>query len=205
MPGINRYLEVQSRYANLQESFEKRAGVELATASRKPPEPCIFLSHRSTDKAGVRKVGDYIMSKGIDVYLDVDDANLQRAVTNEDHKAITAAIELGIAKSTDLFAFVTQNSMSQKSSSIWVPYEIGFAKRHGNPIAAVKSRDISQLPSYLVVVPQILNIRDLNAYLRQVLSRQKMSLGSIDFSRGIITEQLKQASAGIELSAFLDY
>jgi len=205
MPGINRYLEVQSRYTNLNESFEKRAGFELATASRKPPEPCIFLSHRSTDKAAVRKVGDYIMSKGIDVYLDVDDANLQRAVATENHKEITAAIELGIAKSTDLFAFVTQSSMSQKSSSIWVPYEIGFAKRHGNPIAAVKSRDVTQLPSYLVIVPQILTTRDLNAYLRQILNRQQVAYGSVNLTRSIIAEQLKQASAGIELSAYLDY
>jgi hypothetical protein len=204
MSGRNRYLDVQSQYTNLRESFEKRAGFELATASWKPPEPCIFLSHRSTDKAAVRKIGDYIMSKGIDVYLDADDTNLQRAVANEDHKAITAAIELGIGKSTDLFAFVTQNSMSQKSSSIWVPYEIGFAKRHGNPIAAVKSRDITQLPSYLVIVPQILNIRDLNAYLRQILSRKQVALGSIDLSRHIIAEQLKQASAGSELGAYLD-
>lgn len=201
MSGRNRYLDVRSQYTNLRESFEKRAGFEMATASRKPPEPCIFLSHRSTDKAAVRKIGEYIMSKGIDVYLDADDPNLQRADLANDHKAITAAIELGIANSTDLLAYLTANT----ATSPWVPYEVGFAKRNGNYLAAMKSKDLSRLPSYLEIVRQITGITSLNAYLRDVLNRQQVAYGSVNYTRGVILEQLKQASAGFELSAYLDY
>jgi hypothetical protein len=200
MPGRNRYLDIKSQYSNLRESFEKRAGLEIATASRKPSDPCIFLSHRSTDKAAVRKIGEYIMSKGIDVYLDADDPNLQRADLASDHKAITAAIELGIANSTDLLAYLTQNT----ATSPWVPYEIGFAKRHGNYLAAMKSKELTRLPSYLEIVRQITGIASLNAYLRDVLNRQQVALGSLNLTRGIILEQLKHASVGSELSAYLD-
>jgi TIR domain len=200
MPGRNRYLDVKSQYANLRESFEKHAGLEIAMASRKSPDPCIFLSHRSSDKAAVRKIGEYITSKGIDVYLDADDPNLQRADLANDHKAITAAIELGIANSTDLLAYLTINT----ASSPWVPYEIGFAKRSGNHLAAMKSKELTRLPSYLEIVRQITGIASLNAYLREVLNRQRVALGNIDYTRGIILEQLKQASVGGELSAYLD-
>lgn len=167
MPGRNRYLEVQSQYRNLHEAFEKRETINFAMASTKPSEPCVFLSHRSTDKDAVRKIGEYITSKGIDIYLDADDPNLQRADRENDHKAVTAAIELGIAKSTDLLAYLTQNT----ATSPWVPYEIGFAKRHGNHLAAMKSKDLSVLPSYLVIVRQITGIDSLNAYLQEILRR----------------------------------
>ncbi len=201
MSGRNRYLDVRSQYANLRESFDKRAGLEIATASRKPSEPCIFLSHRSTDKAAVRKIGEYIMSKGIDVYLDADDPNLQRADLANDHKAITAAIELGIANSTDLLAYLTANT----KESPWVPYEIGFAKRNGNYLAAMKAKDLTRLPSYLEIVRQINGIAELNTYLRDVLSRQQVIYGSANYTRNALVEQLKQAYQGIELSAYLDY
>lgn len=167
MPGRNRYLEVQSQYRNLHEAFEKRETINFAMASKKPPEPCVFLSHRSTDKDAVRKIGDYILSKDIDIYLDVDDPNLQRADRDSDHKAVTAAIELGISKSSDLLAYLTPNT----ATSPWVPYEIGFAKRHGNELAAMKSKDLTVLPSYLVIVRQITGIETLDAYLKEILQR----------------------------------
>jgi hypothetical protein len=201
MSGRNRYLDVRSQYTNLRESFEKRAGFEVATASRKPLEPCIFLSHRSTDKAAVRKIGEYIMSKGIDVYLDADDPNLQRADLTNEHKAITAAIELGIANSTDLLAYLTANT----ATSPWVPYEIGFAKRNGNYLAAMKSKDLSRLPSYLEIVRQVTGVASLNTYLREVINRRPVSYGNLDLTRGIILENLKKSSTGSELSAYLDF
>ncbi|MFA5262777.1 MAG: toll/interleukin-1 receptor domain-containing protein [Opitutaceae bacterium] len=199
MPGENRYFAVRNQYSNLRESFEKRAGLQHATASRKPTEFCIFLSHRSTDKAAVIQIGNYIMSKGIDVYIDIDDPNLQRAVAANDHKAITASIELGIANSTDLLAYLTPNT----ATSQWVPYEIGFAKRNDNHLSAMKSKDLTLLPSYLEIVRRITGIASLNAYLRDVLSRQQTAYGSINLTKILISEHLKQASAGSELSAYL--
>jgi hypothetical protein len=68
----------------------------------------------------------------------------------------------------------------------------------------MKSKDLTRLPSYLEIVRQITGIASLNAYLREVLNRQRGALGNIDYSRGIILEQLKQASMGSELNAYLD-
>ena len=189
MSGHNRYFEVQSKYRNLHEAFEKRETINFAMASTKPAEPCVFLSHRSTDKEAVRKIGEYILSKDIDIYLDADDPNLQRADRENDHKAVTAAIELGISKSTDLLAYLTPNT----ATSPWVPYEIGFGKRHGNHLAAMKSKDLSVLPSYLVIVRQITGIDSLNTYLQEILQRPRP--GRLTNFSGYAKSLLLEASA----------
>ena len=203
MPGRNRYLDVRSQYTNLHESFEKRASdrsENFSMGSAKPSEPCIFLSHRSTDKVAVIEIGKYITSKGIDVYIDVDDPNLQQAVARDDHKAITAAIELAIANSTDLLAYVTSNTVT----SPWVPFEIGFAKRNQNYLAAMRGKDLPsyRLPSYLEIVRKIGGYKALNAYLMDVLKRQT---GSSTGSVSVYTQRLSllDASAGASLATYL--
>jgi len=203
MPGRNRYDDVKPRYRNLKGLFEEAKAENFSYGSVKPSAPCIFLSHRSTDKAAVRKVGEYITSKGIDIYLDADDANLQTAVDTNDHKAITAAIELGISSSTDLLAFLTKNSMSKESSSVWVPYEIGFAKSHGSFLAAMKSKDLDSLPSYAEIVRKITGIDSLNGYLKEVLERKSTGGRMMNFSAYAASLLLEGASPTHPLSTFL--
>ena len=203
MAGINRYQQVRLQYGNLHEVFGKLASVKVSMASMKPRDPCIFLSHRSTDKAAVKRIGEYIMDKGVDVYIDIDDTNLQNAVASNDHKAITAAIELGISHSTDLLAYITSSTLSTTSSSVWVPFEIGFAKRNNNYLAALKSKDVPTLPSYLEIVRRINGIADLNAYLQEVISRKEIDLTRLDISRASFLANLKLATAGSELSSYL--
>ena len=66
MAGINRAL------------YENR---HLAKANK----PCIFLSHISVDKSSATAIGTYITKHGdIDIYLDVDDSDLQNAVSRGD-------------------------------------------------------------------------------------------------------------------------
>jgi len=206
MPGINKYFEFKAQYRNLHEAFEQRKAVNFSYASTKLTAPCIFLSHRSTDKEAVRKIGEYIMKKGIDVFLDADDPNLQAAVAINDHRAITAAIDLGVANSTDLLAFLTKNSMSKESSSVWVPYEIGFAKRHGNYIAAIKSNDLETLPSYLEIVRSITGIETLNDYLREVLKRESESkpMSFSNYVSGLAGILKETADSTHPLSAYLE-
>ena len=50
---------------------------------------CVCLSHRSVDKEKVIKIGDYIMKGGLNIYLDINDANLQLAVTAQNALKIT--------------------------------------------------------------------------------------------------------------------
>ncbi len=201
MPGINRYKlpEIQAQYRNLHEAFEKRASVNFSMATRKPSAPCIFLSHRSTDKEAVRKIGEYIMAQGIDVYLDADDPNLQKADRDNDHQAITTAIELGITNSTDLLAYVTPNTVA----SPWVPYEIGFAKRDGSQLAAMKSKDLTALPSYLVIVHQITGIESLKDYLQKIIKRDATPGQQVVKLSRILDMKIEDAGLSHPLSRYL--
>ena len=197
--GRNLYEAVKGQYRNLSEAFEKRSSENFAAASAKPSEPCVFLSHRSTDKPAVIQIGEYIMSKGIDVYIDIDDPFLQQAVAINDHKAITAAIELGISKSTDLLAYLT----AKTQSSVWVPYEIGFAKRAGNYLAAMKSKDLATLPSYLHIVREITGIDTLNAYLQEILVRKQRSPQPMNFSNYVNALLLEKSGSTHPLNSYL--
>src|SRR5438552_1362788 len=109
MAGINRAL-TENRY--------------LAKISEILEQPCIFLSHISVDKAAVTKLADYITARGhIDIYLDINDQELQRAADTEDAAGVTAFIERGLTNSTHVMCLVSANTVR----SWWVPYELGFA------------------------------------------------------------------------------
>ena len=62
-------------------------------------KPVVFLSHKSEDKNYVEKIGKYIMSAGIDIYLDKYDPNLQCATYEGDAKKVTECIQNGIDNS----------------------------------------------------------------------------------------------------------
>lgn len=53
---------------------------------------CVFLSHRSVDKEKVIKLGNYIMDSGLNIYLDINDSNLQDAVTLQNAEKITQCV-----------------------------------------------------------------------------------------------------------------
>src|SRR5947209_315445 len=120
----------------------------LAKASEVLGQPCIFLSHISIDKPAIEAIAKYIAACGdIDVYLDVNDEDLQRAAKGGDAAAVTEFIERGISNSTHIMCLVSGNTVQ----SWWVPYELGFAKKSGKPLATLKLKDAVNLPAYLEV------------------------------------------------------
>jgi len=161
--GINVYEEARFYFGRGDES-EK---LHNFSGSGKPP--CVFLSHRSADKAAVKGIGDYITNAGINIYMDIDDPALQAAVASDDHDAITLFIERGIITSTDLMVCMSAETFD----SCWVPYEIGFGKRDEKHLSALRLNDIPKLPSYLNIhfVDQLDGVGDLNAYLKKVKNR----------------------------------
>jgi hypothetical protein len=172
MAGINRAL------------IENRI---LAKASELLKEPCIFLSHISVDKMAVRRIADYITAKGdIDIYLDINDDDLQRAAKAEDAAAITAFIERGLTNSTHVMCLVSANTVR----SWWVPYELGFAKKSGKPLSTLKLKDTVDLPEYLAITEIIRGTESLNKYLTGVKRGLTKSI-----TTGALTESLIRSSA----------
>src|SRR5436190_2031603 len=119
MSGRNLYDEGIGRFGSIAEVNE--AGL-LKKAT--PEGPSIFLSHIRGDREMVKKYGEYIKERGIDIYLDVYDKELQKAEADGNHGKVTEFIEAGIRTCTDVMIFLSNATRT----SWWVPYEIGYAK-----------------------------------------------------------------------------
>lgn len=171
--GVNRYyqaLEVAG-IGSLNESALNKILSEKAYALKPTKhKPCIFLSHKSEDKTAVKRIGDYIKKNGIDIYLDVDDKDLQNAVRNNDHSTITKAIEIGIYASTNLMSLISEKT----KKSWWVPYEIGFAKSEEKYLSTLKLKDVSHIPSFLFITKMLKTAMEFDKYLSEVKERSKV-------------------------------
>jgi hypothetical protein len=146
MAGINRAL------------YEQR---HLAKAGN----PCIFLSHISVDKSSAIEIGNYITKRGdIDIYLDMNDEELQNAVRASDPAGVTEFIERGLSYSTHIMCLVSAATVG----SWWVPYELGFAKNAGNHLSTLKLKGEIALPAFLQISEIILGTKTLNDFLTRV-------------------------------------
>jgi len=74
--GVNIYEEARLSFGKVNES-------ERLENFSNSSNPSIFLSHRSSDKAAVKEIGEYIKDAGINVYIDIDDRLLQLAVASD--------------------------------------------------------------------------------------------------------------------------
>jgi len=148
--GINRAL-YENRY--------------LTKASESANNPCIFLSHISVDKSAAVAIGTYIAKSGdIDIYLDINDGQLQQAVSTGNAAGITQFVEEGLSHSTHIMCLVSADTVR----SWWVPYELGFAKKAGKNLSTLKLKGEIVLPAYLQISEIIPGTRTLNEYLTKV-------------------------------------
>ncbi len=122
---------------------------------------CIFLSHISEDKDSVVKIGDYIQDAGFNIYLDIYDETLNRAVRSGSPDAITKSIEIGLEYSSHVMCIVSEETVK----SWWVPFEIGFGKRSKKPLSTLTLKDTVTIPSYLEITYLIRGTAGLNDYL----------------------------------------
>ncbi|MGO4694430.1 toll/interleukin-1 receptor domain-containing protein [Paenibacillus sp. 2TAB26] len=125
---------------------------------------CIFLSHISVDKAAVTQIGDYIQDAGFNIYLDINDENLQRAVAENDAARITAAIEKGVSNSSHMMCIVSEAT----KDSWWVPYEVGYGKKSNKELSTLALRNVTSLPDYLKITYKIEGVIGLNKYLNSI-------------------------------------
>ena len=162
MAGINRAIASRGfALASINESFDFRKN------SVSPPCPCFFISHLSVNKNVAISVGDYILNHAdidIDIYLDIYDEELQRAVRDGDPHKITKSIETGITNSSHIICLVSEKT----SESWWVPYELGFAKKSQKEISSLILKDATYIPDYLQIGAILRGTVSLNKYLKVV-------------------------------------
>ena len=91
-------------------------------------QPCLFISHRQSDKQEALRVAYIATALGYDIFLDILDPYLQQA---SNPYLIANRIELALLNSTHVIAMITPNTRG----SMWVPYEYGRVKDH-KPISS---------------------------------------------------------------------
>jgi len=162
---------------NRAEEFIKTGSYKTYYESVRKSFYCIFISHISVDKYQAKKIGDYLINAGFDIYLDINDGRLQTAVNNNDPLVITECIQKGIDASSHILCLITDST----NRSWWVPFEIGYGKKGLKQIASIIFKDVDYLPEYLKVSQILRGIKSLNEYLKRI----KPSLSKIS---GVITE-----------------
>lgn len=161
MAGINRALK---------HVFDS---VALESYAQNQNKPCIFLSHISVDKDAVREIGKYIRENGdVDIYLDENDRELQDAARLGNPYRVTEFIEKGLSYSTHIMCLVSENT----SSSWWVPYEIGFAKKSGKDIASLMLKG-AYLPDFLKICKILEGTKSLNNYIENIGREYRLKRG----------------------------
>jgi hypothetical protein len=169
MAGVNRALNSVSKNFSLYESAESRNKIRK----------CVFISHKYEDKVAARRIGKFIMNDlDLDIYLDENDEDLQKAIENEDDKSITLAINKGIEESTHLLCVISDST----KFSWWVPYEIEYAKKHGTDIATLRLKGTPKIPSFLTIENSLNNFRELSDYYKKFTSSYKLLFESADAS-----------------------
>lgn len=157
--------------------------------------PCVFLSHKSEDKPACRAIGKYLKEANIDIFLDEEDEDLQRAVRVKNDLQVTECIKKGIRESTHMLCVISLKTYT----SVWVPFEIGYghaaiidkAMAIASIDLAIKLSvltldDISKkpLPEYMHVAYIIRGTESLNTYISSITNTPKTKL----FSDGLIVE-----------------
>jgi hypothetical protein len=133
----------------------------------------VFISHQKRDKDEAKKMANYLVSVGIDVYFDEFDKELQKADLNNDPKAVVAAIKKGIVSSTHMLCIVSPNTLTSK----WVPFEVGYGYDLTDlSTLTLKGIKNSDLPDYIKTKPIIRDIYDINLFIKSQGHEQKLIL-----------------------------
>jgi hypothetical protein len=180
MPGIN-------RASNIYRSFSESRKISKIE--------CVFLSHQQKDKDVCRKISDYLLQAGVDVYFDEDDEDLKFYRQANRPNGVVESIKDGINNSSHMLVVVSSNTIN----SNWVPWEVGYGyDRIDLGVLTLKGLKDESLPDYLKTTAVIRGTRSLNSYLSKITG----SLESILESKSLI----KSASTmNHPLDNFLDW
>lgn len=72
---------------------------------------CVFISHQKDDAFICRKIAEYLINAGIDVYFDEYDNNLKFYRQANNPKNLVDSIKKGINKSSHMLCVFSQNTL----------------------------------------------------------------------------------------------
>ena len=120
---------------------------------------CIFISHQKRDADTAKKIADYFITSGIDVYFDEYDTKIDRT---RPYSVVSA-----------MLCLLSQNALDSK----WIPWEVGYGYDR-TTVVGLTLKEISQsvLPEYLQIVPILRGTKSLNNFISNVLKRDESTL-----------------------------
>lgn len=134
---------------------------------------CVFISHQQKDKNEAKKIADYFIKAGIDVYFDAYDTDLKNNHQVNNAKAVTDSIKKGINNSSHMLVLVSPNTLY----STWVPFEIGYGYDKTDLYTlCLKGIPKGGLPEYLKAGKIIRDIWDINKFITNTLDRDIVPL-----------------------------
>lgn len=126
---------------------------------------CVFISHQQRDKDAAKKIADYLIDAGIDVYFDAYDEDLRIHHQSSNAKAVTNSIKKGIDNSSHMLVLVSPNTLH----STWVPFEIGYGYDKTDLfVLCLKGIPKGGLPEYVRSATIIRDIYDLNNLVSKI-------------------------------------
>ena len=129
---------------------------------------CVFLSHQKNDTEYTKKIADFLISNGIDVYFDEYDEDLKNTNQYSNPDKVTQAILKGINSSSHMLVVVSPSTMY----SNWVPFEIGFGfDKTDLGVLTIKGIEKGKLPSYLKTAKRIRDRWDINSFVRKLTGK----------------------------------
>ncbi len=117
----------------------------------------VFISHKNEDAVQASRIANYLMVNGLEVYLDVIDAQLGRSGPD-----LAEYIRAQLDKCTQSLAVIS----ARTQASWWVPWEIGVATEKERFLASFIS-DNASVPEYLAKWPYMRTQPDLDKYIQE--------------------------------------
>lgn len=157
MEGINRAIKSQTlnKAHRILESFSS------------DDIPCVFISYQRKDEEYAEEVSNYITSKQLDVYFDLEDNDLKQQNQRANPKGVTNAIKKGLNQSQYMIVIVSPNTYK----SLWVPFEVGYAfDKKGDKMKILRHKGIEKntMPGYLKVKELLQGTISLNRFLDSI-------------------------------------
>lgn len=191
MEGKNRALKNDYLFEKAERTFSNIKESEV---------PCIFISYQRKDENYACEVTNYIMSKQIDVYFDLEGNDLKLSNQRNNPKAVTDAIRNGLNRSDYMLVIVSPDTYR----SLWVPFEVGYAfDKKGAKMKILRHKGISKtsMPDYLKIKEMLHGTRALNGFLN--VTRKKHHIYESLLEKGERVKSFSEYSSN-PLSKYLD-
>ncbi|MEX2410912.1 MAG: toll/interleukin-1 receptor domain-containing protein [Candidatus Paceibacterota bacterium] len=140
---------------------------------------CVFLSHQKSDSAICKKIAEYLLNAGIDVYFDEFDNDLKLYRQRNRPEGVVNSIRKGINSSSHMIVVISPRTISSR----WVPWEIGYGyDKIDLSVLTLKGIGEGELPDYLKTAKILRSTKMLNNFLSNLTNIST----SIMESRGLI-------------------